>query len=225
MLKPISFIVVALTLVACGKGANVNAETTDGAKSTTSSGKSRSESAPAVSSSRTIPSGTRVSATIENQLSSRTAKPGESFTASVSRDVTDNNGRVVVPAGSTVGMRVEQLEPGSDQVRPEGRISLSVVSMTINGQTYPVNADLEPVTHRMQGRGVTTDEAARVGAGTAIGAGIGQIIGTNQKGTIIGGAVGAVAGGAVAARYAYRDIIVDAGTPIAFTMSSLTVAR
>jgi uncharacterized protein YcfJ len=71
----------------------------------------------------------------------------------------------------------------------------------------------------MKGRGITTDEAARVGAGTVIGALAGQLIGKNTKGTEIGGAVGAVAGGAVAVRYAYRDVVVSAGTPIVFTLT------
>jgi hypothetical protein len=125
----------------------------------------------------------------------------------------------VIPAGSTVKLTIDKLEPGSDQVRPEGRLELIVSSVTVNGREYPLTANLEPVPHTMQGRGITKDEAARVGAGTAIGAIAGQIIGKNTRGTVIGGAVGAVAGGAVAARYAYRDVIVSAGAPIVFTLT------
>ena len=174
---------------------------------------------------RSLASGTRVDATIQDALSSRTNKAGETLRATVSGDVRDARGDVVIPAGSTVTLTIEQLEPGSDQVRPEGRLSLVVSSVTVNDQTYPVTATLEPVPHLLQGRGVTTDEAARVGAGTAIGALAGQVIGKNTKSTVIGGAIGAVAGTAVAVRYAYRDVVVSAGTPIVFTLTqSLNVS-
>jgi hypothetical protein len=174
---------------------------------------------------RELASGTRVTATIQQGVTSRTNKAGETMLAIVSQNVTDANGRVVIPAGSNVTLRIDQLEPGSDQVRPEGRLSLAVASVTINNETYPLDASLEPVAHHLEGRGITKDEAARIGAGTAVGAIAGQVIGKNQKGTVLGGAIGAVAGTAVAVRYAYRDVVVSAGTPIVFTLTqSLKVA-
>lgn len=172
-----------------------------------------------------LASGTRVAATIQTTISSRNDKAGETLKATVSREVTDAGGRVVIPAGSSVTLRIVQLEPGSDQVRPEGRLSLVVSSVTINDQAYPLTATLEPVPHHFEGRGITKDEAARIGAGTAIGAVAGQAIGKNQKSTVLGGAIGAVAGTAVAVRYAYRDVVVSAGTPIVFTLTqSLNVS-
>lgn len=174
---------------------------------------------------RSLASGARVEATIQDALSSRTNKSGETVRAVVSRDVTDDRGRVVIPAGSNVTLTIDKLEPGSDQVRPEGRLQLIVSSVTVNGAAYPLSASLDPVPHHMEGRGITTDEAARIAAGTAIGAAAGQVIGKNTKSTVIGGAVGAVAGGAAAVRYAYRDVIVSAGTPIVFTLTqSLSIA-
>lgn len=174
---------------------------------------------------RSLASGTRVGASIQDALSSRTNRAGEPVRAVVSLDVKDARGGVVIPAGSTVTLTIAQLEPGSDQVRPEGRLALVVSSVTVNGQAMPVTATLEPVPHHLQGRGVTTDEAARVGAGTAIGALAGQVIGKNTRSTVIGGAIGAVAGTAVAVRAAYRDVVVSAGTPIVFTLTqSLNVS-
>lgn len=206
---------LAIGLVACGEGA---AKEVPG-------GAGRATGGSNTPATRSLASGARVNATIQNALSSRTNKPGETFQAIVSGDVTNARGTVVIPAGSTVTLTINQIEPGSDQVRPEGRLSLVVSSVTVGGRSYPLEANLDPVAHHMVGRGITTDEAARIAAGTAIGAGIGQVIGKNTKGTIIGGAVGAVAGGAVAVRYAYRDVVVSAGTPISFTIAqSLNVA-
>jgi len=208
---------LALGFAACSSGAAKDVAN-DGATGAGGSGRT-------TRTGRTLSNGTRVDATIQNALSSRTNKAGESVRAIVSADVKDARGGIVIPAGSAVKLTIAQLEPGSDQVRPEGRLSLVVSSVTVNGQEYSLAANLEPVPHHLQGRGVTTDEAARIGAGTAIGALAGQIIGKNTKGTVIGGAVGAVAGTAVAVRYAYRDVIVSAGTPIVFTLAqSLNVS-
>jgi len=201
---------LVLALAACTGGA-ANEVSKDGAGAETPDGVARA--------GRALASGTRVGATIQEGVSSRTNKAGETMRAIVSQDVTDTRGRVVIPAGSDVTLRIAQLEPGSSQIRPEGRLSLVVTSVTINGIAQPVDAILEPVAHHLEGRGITKDEAARIGAGTAVGAIAGQVIGKNQKSTVLGGAIGAVAGTAVAVRYAYRDVVVSAGTPIVFTLT------
>jgi hypothetical protein len=174
---------------------------------------------------RSLESGTRVGATIQTALSSRTNKAGETLRATVGANVTDSRGRTVIPAGSTVLLTIVQLEPGSEQVRPEGRLVLAVKSVEIDGVTHAIAGTLAPVAHHFEGRGITKDEAARIGAGTAVGAVAGQVIGKNTKSTVLGGAIGAVAGTAVAVRYAYHDVVVSAGTPISFTLTNgLTLA-
>jgi hypothetical protein len=66
-------------------------------------------------------------------------------------------GGVVIPAGSSATLTIALLEPGSDQVNPEGRLSLAVSSVTVNGEQYPVSADLDPVPHHLQVRTASTD--------------------------------------------------------------------
>jgi len=68
--------------------------------------------------------GTRVSATIQDSLSSRTNKTGDTLHAIVSGDVREPHGGVVIPAGSSASLTIALLEPDSDQVNPEGRLSL-----------------------------------------------------------------------------------------------------
>ena len=211
MLRSLYAGAVVLALAACANGAGKDASANGAGAS--------AGNATTNETGRTLASGTKVAATIQTALTSRTNKAGETARALVSLNVTDAKGRVVIPAGSTVALRVLQLEPGNDQVRPEGRLSLEVTSVTIDGQSYDVSAALDAVAHHFEGRGITKDEALRIGAGTAVGAAAGQIIGKNTKSTVIGGAVGAVAGTAVAVRYAYRDVVVSAGTPISFTLT------
>ena len=171
------------------------------------------------SNKRTLAIGTRVEAEIQDSLSSRVNKAGETLRATVTSDVKNVHDVVVIPAGSSVVLTIVQLDPGNDQIRPEGRLALAVNSVTVNGDVHAVTADLEPVTHHLQGRGITKDEAARIGAGTVIGAVAGQVIGKNTKSTVVGGAAGAIVGTAVALHYAYRDVIVSRGTPIVFTLT------
>ncbi len=167
----------------------------------------------------TVGVGATMGASIQDSLSSRVNKPGETVRAVLSENVMDASGRVAIPAGSAVTLVIVKLEPGSDQVRPEGRLELAVSSVTINGLSYPLSASIGPIPHTMQGRGITKDEAARVAGGAAVGAIIGQVIGKNTKGTVIGAAAGTVVGGAAAARYAFRDVIVAPGARIVLTLT------
>ena len=233
MKKALTGVFATLVLIGCGgktdDASKQNATIVAGGDTALGRPKAKTAPRPAPAApapaQRSLGSGTRVGASMQTGLSSRVNKSGELVRANVSSDIRDARGNVVIPAGSTINMTIDKLEPGSDQIRPEGRLMLNVNSVTVNGREYPVSASLDPVPHTMKGRGITTDEAARVAAGTAIGAIAGQVIGKNQKGTVIGGAVGAVAGGAVAAKYAYRDVIVAAGAPITITLnSSLSVA-
>ena len=176
-----------LALAACGgktdDASKQNATIVAGGDTAISRAKTSAPRSPAPApapASHTLASGTTVGGSIQSALSSRTNKPGEAVHASVSGDVKDSRGNVVIPAGSMINMTIDKLEPGSDEVRPEGRLMLNVNSVTVNGREYPVSATIGPVPHTMKGRGVTTDEAARVAAGTAIGAIAGHAIGGNN---------------------------------------------
>jgi hypothetical protein len=175
---------------------------------------------------RTVGEGTRIEATIDDALSSRHNKAGETLTATVSADVRDGNGHVVIPAGSSVGLTIAQLEPATNKSQHDGKLALDVTSVTVRGRVYRVSTRLDPVAHQLQGRGVGTGEVEKVGAGAAIGALAGRLIGGNTQGAVIGGAIGAGGGTAVAVHWASRDVVVPAGTHVGFSLpQSLTVAR
>ncbi len=211
---------LVVTLAACEKNAPANdlpangAAEKGGAREVTSA-KERLAASP----TRSLPAGTRIEVVMTDALSSRTNKPDETVRTTVSGNILDGAGRIAIPAGSVVLLRIVQLEPGSAQVRPEGRLALAAQSITTFDQSYPLDASLGDIPHTFVGRGITTDEAARVGAGTAIGAAVGQAIGKDTRSTTIGGAVGAIAGTAVAVRYAYRDVVVPAGSVIVLTLA------
>jgi hypothetical protein len=180
-------IVLVLGVAACG-----SASGKDGGQQGSSSG----QVGGAFSKGTSLASGSVVRATIQDSLSSRINKAGETVRAIVSADVKDHDGRVVIPAASTVTLTIDHLDPGNDQAKPNGVLSLVVASIDVGGVSQAVTANLEEVPYHMVGRSITKDGAERIGGRTA-----------------------------VAVRYAYRDVVVAAGTPIVFTLAhSLTLA-
>ena len=141
--------------------------------------------------------GTKMDVAATDTISSRTAKIGDTFTARVVDDVRNAAGRVVIPAGSVVNGKVADVKPAPNP-STAGTLTLSVSSVTIRGKSYPIEASVDSLETVHKGRGVTSGDAAKVGAGAAAGAILGRVLGGNKKGTIIGGIVGGAAGAAVA---------------------------
>ena len=207
---------LVLGVVACSP-----ASAKDEAASTASTARAVS-SRPA---QRTLVSGTSIEARIQDSLSSRHNKAGETLRATVSADVKDAYGQVAIPAGSAVELRIAQLEAATNKSQADGKIALVVTSVTVRGQTYQVSSPVNSVPHQLVGRGVTVGEVEKAGGGAVIGAVAGRVIGGNTKGAIIGGAVGAAAGTAAAVHWASRDVVVTPGTTIVFSLpQALTVA-
>jgi hypothetical protein len=174
---------------------------------------------------RTLASSAQVNATMDRTITSRSNKAGETVTATVTADVKNQRGQVVIPAGSTVELLITQLEPAKDKGQADGKLAFQVTAAMVRGQRYPIEATVTSVPHTLKGRGVTGNEALKVGVGTAVGAAAGRVIGGDTKGAVIGGVVGAAGGAAVAVETADRDVVVSAGAPIVITLTgSLTVA-
>jgi outer membrane lipoprotein SlyB len=93
-------------------------------------------------------------------------------------------------------------------------LTLSVASVTVRGTSYPIEASVDSIETIHKGRGVTTGDAAKVGAGAAAGAILGRVLGGNKKGTIVGGVIGGIAGAGVAASSKDSDIVLPAGAHI-----------
>jgi hypothetical protein len=179
--------------------------------------------APAAPATRTAAVGTFVDLAVEDTLSSRITKAGDAFTAAVVDDVKDAQGRVVIPAGSTVHGTVSAVKPAPNPNTP-GTLTLTLTTVTVRGTDYPIEARIDSLETVRQGRGVTGGDAAKVGAGAAAGAILGRILGKNTKGAVIGGVVGAVVGTGVATSSKDADIVLPKGAHINASLSTaLTV--
>src|SRR6267143_1153454 len=139
----------------------------------------------------------RVPATASDSISTRSAKAGDPFTATVSQDVKDATGRVVIPAGATVSGTITAAEPAPNP-NSTGKIELSVTSVSVRGSSYSIDGSVVAKDTVMKGRGVTGADAAKVAGGAVAGAIVGRLLGKNKKGTLIGGVAGAAAGAAAA---------------------------
>jgi len=170
-----------------------------------------------------LAAGTRVPATASDSISTRSAKAGDPFTATVSQDVKDATGRVVIPAGATVSGTITAAEPAPNP-NSTGKIELSVTSVSVRGSSYSVDASVVAMDTVMKGRGVTKADAAKVAGGAVAGAIVGKLLGKNTKGAVIGGAAGAAAGAAAARASRDIDVVIPKGAAITIKLNApLTV--
>jgi hypothetical protein len=149
-----------------------------------------------------IPAGQELDVRLNTTLSSKTAKVEQRFDATTVADLTQN-GRVLLPPGSTVRGVVSAVDP-ADRIHRAGSLTLSFDELTANGRTYPMHA---MATNVFQSGGIR-DEGTTAGIGAGAGAILGGVLG-GVKGAIIGAVVGA--GGAIAATNG-TDIDLPAGS-------------
>lgn len=178
---------------------------------------------PAAPTTLTLPAGAHFDMAAVDSITSRTAKTGDPFTARVVEDVRNAAGNVVIPAGSQVNGTISDVKPAPNPATP-GTLTLAVSSVTIRGTNYALDATIDSLETVHKGRGITTGDAAKVGAGAVAGAVLGRVLGGNKKGTIIGGVVGGAVGAGVAANSKDSDIVLPAGAHIVVTVTKpLTV--
>jgi len=178
---------------------------------------------PAAPATLTLASGSHFDMAAADTITSRTAKAGDAFSARVVEDVRNAAGKVVIPAGSMVSGTITNVKPAPNPNTP-GTLQLAVSSVTIRGTNYPLEATIDSLETVHKGRGITTGDAAKVGAGAAAGAILGRVIGGNKRGTIIGGIVGGAVGAGVAQTSKDSDIVLPAGAHIIVTVTKpLTV--
>ena len=179
---------------------------------------------PAAPAALVLPTGTHADMAATDTITSRTAKPGDPFTARVVEDVKNAAGRVVIPAGAVVHGTIADVKPAPNPNTP-GTLTLAVSRVTIRGSDYPIEASIDSLETVHKGRGVTTGDAAKVGAGAAAGAILGRVIGGNKRGTIIGGIVGGAVGAGVAQTSKDSDIVLPAGAHINITLTKPLTVR
>jgi hypothetical protein len=143
---------------------------------------------PATTERIKVPAGTRVAVVLENGISTRNAKAGDSVYLRTSFPITQHN-RVVIPIGSYVrGELLDSKRPGRIKGRGEFRMRLNTLIFP-NG--YTVDLIGAPRTADSGGNETTDSEGKVTGPG-----GKGKDAATVATTTVTGTGIGAIAGGA-----------------------------
>lgn len=170
---------------------------------------------------RMLASGTAISAKFDAGISSRTHKAGQKITGTVSSDVKDKSGRVVIPAGSRVHVTIAAIHESERKSDKTGKLVLKPTKVEIAGRSYALSGSASALDRALKDRKTNAGDVAKVGVGVGAGALLGTAVsGGSTKGAVIGG----VAGGAVGAQRAVetqdRDVVVPVGSRLKVTLAA-----
>jgi len=170
---------------------------------------------------RILASGTAISAKFDAGISSRTHKAGQKLTGTVSSDVKDKNGRIVIPAGAKVHVTIAAIHESERKSDKTGKLVLTPTKVQIGSRTYALSGSASALDRTLKDRKTNAGDIAKVGVGVGAGALLGTAVsGGSTKGAVIGG----VAGGAVGTQRAIetqdRDVVVPAGSRLKVTLGA-----
>ncbi len=171
-----------------------------------------------------LAAGTAITATTDAEIRSRKNKVGDEVTATVASDVKDAGGKVVIPAGSKVVLKVTAIKPSDSKSDTTGTLTLDAVGVELNGTERPIVATISGVKTRLEGSGTDANDIAKVAGGTAAGAIVGRVLGGSSKGAIIGGIIGGAVGTQRAIETKDRDVVLPQGTSVTVTLDDKLVA-
>ncbi len=171
-----------------------------------------------------LPEGTRISLALNDYLSTKQNRQGDTFTATVTAPIYLRE-HLLIPKGSTVtGSVCRILRPGRFNGKAQMNLMFSSIRLADSSKELPITASLAPPPDKegnpkSQGEGTLTADGskgkdiARVAAPTLTGAGIGGIVGSG-KGAAIGAGVGAAVGLATILAGRGKDLELKRGTAI-----------
>lgn len=193
---------------------------------TTATGNTIEKSAgPAEKASGAIAAGSMLNLDAAERVCTNTNKVGDRLSAILREPVNGANG-VSIPSGARVSIELTELKRSENSNDPIV-IGFRVISVSFDGRTYPLNADVQSAAIERVRVSSTGNDAKKVAGGAVAGAIIGKVLGKGSKGTLIGAAAGAAAGGAAAAATANfegcvalgADIVVKLNAPVTVSAS------
>src|SRR5882724_10614861 len=100
--------------------------------------------------SGTIPAGTKIPVVIDQSVSSKTAKAGETVSGSIAQDVTVA-GKVVIPKGSSAKLIVSSVQ-ASGRLSTPAKLYLRLRTVTVGGKTYTLATSSAGRTEKGKGK-------------------------------------------------------------------------
>jgi hypothetical protein len=166
-----------------------------------------------------IPRGTTLTIRIDQRISVKGTRAGETFTGEILDPVLAADNSILVPKGSPVGGVVD-VSHRRGHFKGRSLLELRLTSLTLNGTQYPL--ETRDLTQTKKGKGKRS--AALIGGGSGLGMLVGGLA-SGGTGLIVGGLVGGGAGTAVAGLTSNRDIDIPAESIIHFKLAEDLVVQ
>ena len=166
-----------------------------------------------------IPAGTSLTIRIDQRISVKTSRSGDTFTGEIVEPVLASDNGVLLPKGTQVAGVVD-VSHRRGHFKGRSLLELRLTSLTLNGTQYPVETN--DLARSKKGKGKRS--AALIGGG----AGLGMLVGglaSGGTGLVIGGLAGGGAGTAVAGLTGNRDIDIPAESIVRFRLANDLVVR
>ena len=169
-------------------------------------------SAPAPKPPVVVESGTVLTVTVDQSISTKDNSAGDHFAASLAEPVTIDDAEVL-PAGTKASGTITQAQ-SAGRVKGSAVLALALDSLTIHGRKYSIETN----SFEEQGKGRGKRTGIGAGGGAAFGAIVGALAG-GGKGAAIGALAGGGAGTAGTAFTGKRDFTIPAETRLHFKLA------
>jgi hypothetical protein len=160
-----------------------------------------------------IPAGTTLAIRIDQRISVKTSRAGDTFTGEIVDPVLTGDNRVLVPKGALVGGVVDASHRRG-HFKGRSLLELRLTSLTMDGKQYPLETRDTARSKKGKGRRSTAMIAGGSGLGMLVGG-----LATGGTGLVVGGLVGGGAGTAAAGLTGNRDIDIPAESIVHFKLS------
>jgi hypothetical protein len=168
----------------------------------------------------TVDQDQRVRVRMESTITSKTAKVGDTFTVRTAEPVYSNNGVVVIPTGSIITGRIDEVKAAAKGGKP-GTIDVSFIQVKLpNGVKKDLSGsltELDTDKAKSDAEGTASGDKMKyrkpifIGGGATGGAILGGVIG-GGTGAVVGGIIGGVGGLITETQTKGEEATVKAGT-------------
>lgn len=166
-----------------------------------------------------IPAGTTLTIRIDQHISVKTSRAGDTFTGEIVDPVLASDNSVLVPKGASVGGVVD-VSHRRGHFKGRSLLELRLTSLTLSGTKYPLETRDLARSKKGKGRRSTTLIAGGSGLGMLVGG-----LATGGVGLVVGGLVGGGAGTAAAGLTGNRDIEIPAESIVTFKLADDLVVQ
>ena len=166
-----------------------------------------------ITAAQTIPAGTHISIRTGQEISSGTAKVGDRFDATLTRNLVVG-GKTLAKAGAPARGKVTAAK-SSGRLHAPGQLSIRLTSIEVGGKMVPISTG----SYHIEGKSHTKSNATKIGGGAAVGALIGGLAG-GGKGALIGAGAGGAAGTGVAAATGKEEAVIPSEKALTFTTTA-----